>query len=556
MNISNFHQHIPNKILERGEEYFECDLIEKVEHHNSGIWTADVQGSYIYSIEIETNGDEVLSWHCDCPYDYGDICKHVVAMLFYIRENKEMYPTSIEVLSATSPEHEELSEILKQTDPQKLETFILQYADENPAFHQALRISQHPKNHTGTRKDYLKEIQQCFTHSNRYYNYRDGENSIADGLDNYIHKAKSLIKLNCQEEALNILLHIIREIGNNYEEYEDYNGDLACVCQEAAELMIEMIEAGLPDNLLNTLTDNVELLIKNSNYDNYELADLEQIVILLSIKTANYDESIRIIDETIKAEPNSFRTSSLLKSKLELLEKSNREKEIEKTIDEYLYLPDIRKIKLRNFTAKKQYEDALHLIDEGIKIAEKEKHPGTVSDWKDEKLLIYKAIGNKKEIIELAEDLFDNGRDSMAYYRILKTTISSEKWASYLDDFLHRSDKKIYGHTLARIYIEEGFWDRLMDYVEKNVHLGKYSSLAEYEPYLKSRFPERMLDFYRRQITDYAAKNMGREHYVYVANTLKMMRKYPVGNKIADMLLEQFKSTYSNRRAMMEELRQ
>ena len=125
MNINNFHQHIPNKILERGEEYFECNLIQNVERYNPDNWSANVQGSDIYSVEIELNGDEVLSWHCDCPYDHGDICKHVVAMLFYIRENKETYPTSIDVLPSPSPEHEELSEILKQTDPQKLASFIL-----------------------------------------------------------------------------------------------------------------------------------------------------------------------------------------------------------------------------------------------------------------------------------------------------------------------------------------------------------------------------------------------------------------------------------------------
>jgi len=95
----------------------------------------------------------------------------------------------------------------------------------------------------------------------------------------------------------------------------------------------------------------------------------------------------------------------------------------------------------------------------------------------------------------------------------------------------------------------------LMNYVEKNIQLGKYNSLGEYEHHLKSRYPERMLAFYRSQITDYAAKNMGRDHYKYVADVLKKMKGYPCGNEVVNALLANFKTVYSNRPAMMDELR-
>ncbi len=109
-------------------------------------------------------------------------------------------------------------------------------------------------------------------------------------------------------------------------------------------------------------------------------------------------------------------------------------------------------------------------------------------------------------------------------------------------------------HVLTPIYIEEEYWDRLMDYVEKNIQLGKYSSLANYESYLKTRYPERMLAFYRTKITDYAENNMGRDHCKYVADVLKKMKTYPNGSEIANTLLTHLKSIYSKHRVMMEEL--
>ena len=237
--------------------------------------------------------------------------------------------------------------------------------------------------------DYAKAIQKCFKVRNRNSYDRYGHSSeikaISYSLDVYIEKAKSLIKLNCQEEAMTILLQIIREIGDSYEEYEDYDGDIGCVCQEATELIAKMIETGLPDDLLKVLTDEISQLIKNDNYDNYDLADLDGILLSVSLKTSNFDNGIRIIDEALKNEPDSFRTHSLVMSKIELLENAGKKEEIEKVISSYLYLPEIRKIKLKELISEKQYEEALALIDEGINIAEKKGHPGTVADWKDKK---------------------------------------------------------------------------------------------------------------------------------------------------------------------------
>jgi tetratricopeptide (TPR) repeat protein len=331
------------------------------------------------------------------------------------------------------------------------------------------------------------------------------------------------------------------------------------MCQEASEIIAGMIKSDLPDGLLKVVTDEISQMIKNDNYDTYDLADLNQLLFLISLKTSNYEQGVHIIDEALKNKPDSFRTCSLVKLKIELLEKENKKAEAEKIISHYRYLPEIRKIRLEELLSERQYEKAIALIDEGISLAEKKGHWGTVSDWKDEKLSVYKLMGNKEKVIELAEELFVNGRDNMKYYHVLKTIIPSEKWANYLDDvLLLKSGKQktweIGGHVFAQIYIEEEYWDRLMDYVEKNIRLGKYNALGEYEAYLKVRYPERMLAFYRLQIIDYAAKNTGREHYKYVANVLKTIKSYPDGAEMVNSLLTHFKSVYPNRRAMMEEL--
>ncbi|MDR1556231.1 MAG: SWIM zinc finger family protein [Tannerellaceae bacterium] len=558
MNLNNFHKHVSHTIYKRGEEYYENDMIDNVGQDYPDTWTAEIEGSELYAVEVKLDGEEIVSWNCDCPYDQGNICKHIVAFFLYIKDNKGDYPVNIEI--PHSPQQEQLTEILKHVSYKELTFFLSRYADTHPDFYQALLSNLHPQKKGNVQVDYAKEIQKCFHVNSSYdrYDYSHEGEIISGNLDSYIEKAKSLIKLNCTEEALTILLHIIKEIGDNYEEYDDYNGDLACVCQEASEIISEMIKSDLPDNLLKVITDEIGRMIKNSNYDNYDLANLNQLLFSISLKTSNFEDGIRIINEALKNEPDSFRTYSLVISKIELLENAGKKEEVKKVISHYLYLPEIRKIKLKELISEEQYEKAIALIDEGISLAEKKNHPGTVSDWKDEKLSVYKLTDNKEKVIELAEYLFVNGRESMKYYHILKSVIPSGKWAGYLDNFLLKSEKqkmwRIGGHILAQIYILEEYWDRLMTYVEKNIRLDKYCSLREYESYLKPRYPERMLAFYRSQIIDYADKNMGRDHYKYVADILKVMKDYPGGSEIADTLLAHFKSVYSRRRAMMEEL--
>jgi tetratricopeptide (TPR) repeat protein len=332
MNLNNFHINISQKIHEKGEEYYENDMID----------------------------------------------------------NKDKHPVNIEV--PLSPSQEQLTEILKHAKKKKLMSFLSQYADKHPDFYQALISNFQPKKKTVSHTDYAKEIKKCFKHSHHNYDFRFEGRAIAYKLDNYIEKAESMIKLNCEEEAVTILLHIIREIGENYEEYEDYDGDLAFACREATKLIAGMIKSGLPDILLKKMTDEISNLIKNSNYDNYDLADLDQIFFSICLKTANFDKGIHVLDEALKNEPDSFRTSSLVLSKINFLENAGKKGEIENVILSYLYRPEIRKIRLKELISKKQFEQALTLIDEGINLAEKKKHPGTVIDWKNEKLSVYQLM--------------------------------------------------------------------------------------------------------------------------------------------------------------------
>ena len=68
ITLDNFENFVPYKILMRGEEYYDTDAVSELEETSPGEWTATVEGTDDYNVEISMNGKEVESWYCDCPY--------------------------------------------------------------------------------------------------------------------------------------------------------------------------------------------------------------------------------------------------------------------------------------------------------------------------------------------------------------------------------------------------------------------------------------------------------------------------------------------------------
>lgn len=86
MHIRNFEEEIHALILERGRQYFDAGAVHSLMNTPDG-WTAEIKGTDEDTYQVIIHGhDDIEDWHCDCPYDHGPVCKHVVATLFAIRE--------------------------------------------------------------------------------------------------------------------------------------------------------------------------------------------------------------------------------------------------------------------------------------------------------------------------------------------------------------------------------------------------------------------------------------------------------------------------------------
>ncbi|MEJ2613320.1 MAG: SWIM zinc finger family protein [Ignavibacteriaceae bacterium] len=94
MNLKDFENQIPSKILERGYSYFKNHHIISLIKEEPGTWFAEVEGNEDYNVTIETEGNDLVYFDCNCPFE-GETCKHIAAVLYAVAD--------IEFSSSKSP---------------------------------------------------------------------------------------------------------------------------------------------------------------------------------------------------------------------------------------------------------------------------------------------------------------------------------------------------------------------------------------------------------------------------------------------------------------------
>jgi uncharacterized Zn finger protein len=90
--LDTFEHEIDTQIVSRGRAYFREGAVMRLEEKEEGMWESLVAGNSMYDVSIEMIDEEVMEYSCDCPYDWGGPCKHIVAVMFAIRDELTLRP--------------------------------------------------------------------------------------------------------------------------------------------------------------------------------------------------------------------------------------------------------------------------------------------------------------------------------------------------------------------------------------------------------------------------------------------------------------------------------
>ena len=577
ITLDNFESCVPYRILLRGEEYYEIGAVSELEEDSPGEWTATVEGTENYSVEISMDGKEIKSWYCDCPYD-GEICKHVVATLLAIRDNEKKVNRSafskvkVEVEEAVViDETVDIQQLLSFANPQELSQFIYEYASMHSEFKTALlnRFMAKELSATSKEKDYRAEIQSVFNDSyynrksryhNRYDDFDCDWETVFNRMDIFLEKADFFLNVGNIDTTIDIALQTLRSIGENYEDGLLYNDDLypSDYCEQAGDLLIKVIEHPKTTQKQKTaILQELGQLAKLSTYRDYDLYDIDELLMKINLSVQPAEKALELIDKLLEERKDTYDLYQIVLRKVNLLTGLHEEQKAADTIRQYIYLTEIREMEVDKLIASCQYDEAIRLLNEGIEIAEKEEHIGTVDEWLKTKLRIYEMTHQTSDVINTCRLLFVSGRDRLEYYSKLKTLVPKEEWKSFLDTMMKETQFSKYfsfgENDEAEIYVREKDYERLFMLL-LSVNYNQLKALMKYAHHLKNTHSEPLIAMYASLLNDYAEQNMGRNHYEFVAQALLCAKKLNGGQEAVKRLVAEFRIKYKRRPAMMEVL--
>ena len=549
----NFEKLFDEKILKRGYNYYLEDAVHDVTR-NGNHYEGLVYGTEIYEvqIEIDDNGN-VEDMDCDCPYAEENNCKHMVALLYYLENdgkieskkairNTDNYDKILDKISENEIKEFVLEKIYENFDFQnEFRSHFVQYFEKTPKKVYEKRIAQSIYQAIG-RKGFI-EYNETYKFSNAMYDY--------------IQEANNLIKHNEYQAPFWIASLILEELPDL--PIDDSDGTTSYVESECVEVIEKILEKCKNDSVINEIFNWIIESIKNDTLGDY--SDwIEKVLDEYFIEDKFVNERLKIIDEKIQEleqqedHYSEYKLEELIKTKIALLYQLGMDKEAIKTIKENIYYVPIRRMLIDIERENENIDKVEKLLKEGMKIALKRGHYGTVTYYIEELLSIFKDQNQKEKYKNLVEEtLFKYSRGSFKYYKKLKDLYTEEQWKNMRDNIIKilESDGEGYHRDdLRQIYIEEQYYEKLYHSV---MSTPLFEIVVKYEKYLKKDFEKQLLEEYQKIVNEKATFT-GKRNYEDVRKILQHMKTLKNGEKLVEKMVEEYKIKYANRRLMLEEL--
>lgn len=549
----NFEKLFDEKILKRGYNYYLEDAVHDVTR-NGNHYEGLVYGTEIYEvqIEIDDNGN-VEDMNCDCPYAEENNCKHMVALLYYLENdgkveskkairNTDNYDKILDKISENEIKEFVLEKIYENFDFQnEFRSHFVQYFEKTPKKVYEKRIAQSIYQAIG-RKGFI-EYNETYKFSNAMYDY--------------IQEANNLIKHNEYQAPFWIASLILEELPDL--PIDDSDGTTSYVESECVEVIEKILEKCKNDSVIKEIFNWIIESIKNDTLGDYS-DGIEKVLDEHFIEDKFVNERLKIIDEKIQEleqqedHYSEYKLEELIKTKIALLYQLGMDKEAIKTIKENIYYVPIRRMLIDIERKNENIDKVEKLLKEGMKIALKQGHYGTVTYYIEELLSIYKEHNQKEKYKNLVEEtLFKYSRGSFKYYKKLKDLYTEEQWKNMRDNIIKilQSDGEGYHRDdLRQIYIEEQYYEKLYHSV---MTTPLFEIVVKYEKYLKKDFEKQLLEEYQKIVNE-KARFTGKRNYEDVRKILQHMKTLKNGEKLVEKLIEEYKIKYANRRLMLEEL--
>lgn len=566
MNIplNDFEEYIGETILSRGLSYFENGCVNEPDEITKGVYETIVEGSEDYTVRLTLNKGIITEYSCDCPYDMGPVCKHIVAFMFYLQQEelgKEDLSSPKKTITKGKKQKsskkktivEQVDDLLSQIPYEELKNFLRAQFERNSELRNIFMASFAYLNANESKSFYVKQLRSIVRSAaerDGFISWR-GTGKVSTAVSEYLSTAQKHIEQGNFHSAIYICSSIMEEMIDALAYCDDSNGDIGGCFENALDILRSFSEEILPEEIRIILFEYLIDAYKKGIFSDWGWhLDVLSIAAHLIVNDSEAETILSLLENSPLSE---YQQESALRIKLHIIRKTKGDEEAEKLIEKNLSYSSFRHDAITKAMNAKNYERAIELAKEGIKKDSKDK-PGLATDWKERLLDIAIEQNNKHKIIEYSRELYLDGfSHKKDHYQLLKENVDSEEWKQFVEKMIE--DLKTAKHWKARqlmanIFIKEKWWSRLLEIVSEYPELHYIES---YEEYLANEFPKEIADLYAKGVVKFLGENAGRNHYKTACRYLKKMKTLGATEDVIQ-IVSNLRKKYPQRKALLEEL--
>lgn len=367
MNINNFESYINKTIFDRGYNYYMEGHVVEFYQQGENEYFFHIEGSYDYEVvvEIGVNGD-ILYSTCDCPYDFGPVCKHEVAAYFQLQ--KMFHHETIK-----TDRRKTIQEVLNNQSKEELINIIINFTSQDPALENSLIV----KYSTGDKQQELEACQELidsvvrkYTGKEGFIKYRDTGAFVTE-LEDVVDKAR-----NTEDPlvALDIALLLLMEAMGAFQYADDSSGDIGALVSEALALIAEI--ATSQTKIGNERFEIVTKILDQTDHEVFEdWTDFKIDLLNICIAFAE-DDTIReqvktkiesMLDQNTIEMFTRYSNERLLELLFLIIEQYGTQEEADQFIQDHLKYASFREKLLMKYLQEENYLKVIEIAIDGEK---------------------------------------------------------------------------------------------------------------------------------------------------------------------------------------------
>ncbi len=560
--LDNFEQEIDETVLKRGLSYFKNNKVTDFFEKTPGEFEAIVEGDESYNLTFKIENRVLVENSCSCPYNFGPICKHAVAALFFYLQDELSIQPKGEKKTVAAPKSkakkDTINDILHKVSHEELAGFVEKMSATNPGFKGAFLSYFSIYSEDMSVKFYAGQLRPLLSAVSNRYGYAD-RNKVKSAevvIEQMLESSDRAIARNLHEVVFHINAALVEEMDRYVNHTDDSNGYLNSYIYTALENLTALVALKLDESLRKTMYKYFLDKFRKKKYEGWDWHE-KQLKFASSLVTT--DKEFNEVTQLLHANDYKDELSFYYRDKYIQLEFEHIKHY--KGKDEALdfaglcsNVVSMRRELIQDAVETGNLDTAKMLADNAINFPQ-ENNIRSTNEWED--WLFKIAILEKNpDILNLAMKNFYAAEDNRAieYFDFIKKAVSSAEWQEILLEILTNLKSSVnwkHEYLFRTICVKENRPDLLFQDLMKSKFLTPVPSV--YEEFLLPTHRVGLAQLYAESIKDYLSHNLGKDKYKYAVQMIRRLIKIGAREQAASLISE-LRETYHNRPSLLQEL--